>query len=248
MTYKIIKKGILPVFLLFSMLFLSCSGEGLNIFDQKNSNKDKSTMAALAFLLNSPTEGKKRVSIYITDDLNSYKSVTVTLNSVEINSGSGSSCRLLSAPVTFNITELGLKKSIHFLDKVICDPVPYNRLNIGFDEAVTIVDASNGSHNCLLTAYKDHKNAVNALACTGGKCSISITGAINLLDADNDDGPGHDKDDDDGVDDDKIVLDFPLQDFEASFPPAGQCTVTFKVEPLHAEGLNGKHASGYKED
>lgn len=167
------------------------------------------------------------VALYVTDSLSKYKRVAVTINSVQlVHIGSGASCDVLTTPVTLDITDLA--SVLQLLDVTTCPAINFNRIIIEFDKRVLLTDESNTTANCKFSSYKEGNSNPNILLCNGNTCSISISGAVNVISKQNSD----------------LALDFDLAEFVVT-PPF--CDVTMKVSPLSASDFDARHDEGDKE-
>ncbi len=165
---------------------------------------------------------------YITDNLGSYESVQLTLNSAQLRHPSGRSCEIIAGPVEFDAAELGRDQIVEHVDTATCEAGPYNRLYVELDDDVKLQQTSGGPpQDCkFVSYYEDNSRRPNRLACTNGVCSLEITGAVNLIAGTRE----------------KVALDVDLKEFTvdtASTP----CEVTLKVSPVRADN---KLAAGYR--
>jgi hypothetical protein len=178
------------------------------------------------------TTSRSAVSLYVTDDLGDYQSVSLTLNSVQLrHTGSGASCEIISGPgpVPVDAAELGHQQLIELVDTTNCEARPYNRLHVELDEDVSLIDNTGTTHACKFTSYRDAMGQPNRLTCSNGLCTLDINGAVNLV------AGGHEH----------VALDADLKEFTVDFTRT-PCEVTLKLSPLHAEGIEQKVAAGYR--
>lgn len=177
------------------------------------------------------------VGFYLTDDMSAYfTQVTATIDKVTfINTGSGASCDVLTTPTTMNIAELS--DVMQLVNVSQCDAVPYNRIHIEFEKSVGLTSGPNWTVPnktgvCSFISYKDQGANPNTLNCSGTSCSLDVNGAVNVLADQNN----------------KLALDFNLKEFDVvGFGTASPCTVTMKVSPLHAVGMQARCNQGYRE-
>jgi hypothetical protein len=167
------------------------------------------------------------VALYATDDMSDHKQVVATINRVTVvSTGSGTTCDVLTTPVTINIANLS--SVLQLLNTANCPAVPYNRLHIEFNKTVELMDQAGIQSACSFTSYKDEINRPNRLQCSGDTCSLDINGAINVF-----------------VNRTNLLgLDFNLKDFDVGHFGTPQCSVTMKVSPLHGAGFR---KPGYRE-
>jgi hypothetical protein len=143
-----------------AILFHSCSGGGSG---SSGGNTSSGTVA-----------------LYATDDMSNQQQVIATINKVTIlNTGSGASCDVLTAPTTINIADLS--DVLQLLNVANCPAVPYNRLQIEFDKSVELMEQSGTQSSCSFTSYKDDSNRPNVLQCNDTTCTLDINGAVNVL-------------------------------------------------------------------
>ncbi len=171
--------------------------------------------------------GTGTVALFFTDDLADYRHVIGTITSVRLfHTGTSASCRIVSEPLTYDFTDLA--DVLQLVRKAQCDAVPYNRLELVFEEAVSLTDAAGTSADCTFVSYKDESNHINRLSCSNGSCTLTVNGAVNVL-------ANHEH---------AIALDFDLKEFEVQPEPlvAGEsCTVTMKVSPIHSVDMDDMH-------
>ncbi len=172
--------------------------------------------------------GSGTVGLYVTDYSGPYTQVTATLENVRmISTGSGTSCDLLSAPVSVNIANLA--NVMQLIDLSQCPAGPYNRFQIGFDQGLQLLSGSTGTPiPCSFTSYMDNGmgSKSNVLDCDPVThiCSLDITGAVNVL----------------AKRQSKTALDFDLKNFVVTGYGSPACSVTMKVSPLTPEEMR-KH-------
>jgi len=162
------------------------------------------------------------VALYATDSMSDYKQVIATINKVTVmNTGSGASCDVLTAPTTIDIANLS--GVLQLLNVANCPAVPYNRVHIEFERSVELMNIAGQKSACSFTSYKENGGRVNTLKCSGATCTLDINGAVNVLVSQH-----H-----------KVGLDFDLKDFDVvSFGTGtGSCSVTMKVSPLHGQAF-----------
>jgi hypothetical protein len=192
------------------------------------------TIAVLAVLLVSCGDDNifvGKVSLFVTDDISGYQQVAAVINSVSvISTGTLAACGLLTEPSGVDVAELS--DEILLLDVSPCIAGHYNRIQVVFNERVTLTDGS-ATQTCRFVSYKDDSGNPNVLVCDPGGdiCALEINGAVNVF----------------GDKNEKLALDFALKDFEVAGFPGQDCTVTMKVSPLHAAGIDGKTELGYME-
>jgi len=175
--------------------------------------------------------GSTTVFGYITDDLGGYESVNLTVNRVELRHPSGRICPIISEPIEFDAAELGRDQIVEHVDTTNCEAGPYNRLYVELDEKVTLQQTSaDPLQECTFESYYDDNSIrPNRLACTTGAeptCSLEITGAVNLI----------------ANTRENVALDVDLKEFTVD-TTSGQCKVTLKVSPVHADN---KLKAGYR--
>lgn len=171
------------------------------------------------------------VPLYLTDDMGGFKQVLVTLNSVQlVHTGTSTTCDLLTEPESLDIANLA--GVLQLLDTTECPVQAYNRIHIGFEKAVGLMDQNGEPAECLFESYKekDNPDQPNVLNCADGTCTISINGAINVIA--------------DTVN--PFALDFDLKNFEVENFGVPDCRVTLKVEPQNSNDIDEKMAAGYK--
>ena len=170
------------------------------------------------------------VSAYVTDDLGSYDSVVLTLNSVQLRHTSGRSCEIIRGPLEIDAAELGRDQIVQHVDTTTCGAGPYNRLHVEVDDDVTLGQTVNNqpvTEACkFVSYYEGNSRRPNRLACTNGACSLDITGAVNLIAGNHE----------------HVALDADLKEFDVTRTTTG-CEVTLKVSPLRADD---KLAAGYR--
>jgi hypothetical protein len=157
--------------------------------------------------------------------------VVAVINSVSLrHTGSGQECGLLTGPMEVDIAELSAQ--ILLLGVSECEARSYNRIRVVFDENVTLTENSL-TQICRFVSYKDDSGNPNILACDPleDTCTLEINGAVNVFAGQHE----------------EVALDFELKDFEVEGFPGVDCTVTMKVSPLHASGMEGKKQQGYME-
>jgi len=171
--------------------------------------------------------GTGTVALFFTDDMADYQHVIGTITSVRIfHTGTSASCQIVSEPLAYDFTDLA--NVLQLVREAQCDAVPYNRLELVFEEAVSLTDAAGTSADCTFVSYKDESNHINTLSCSGGSCTLTVNGAVNVL-------ANHEH---------AIALDFDLKEFEVQPEPivAGEsCTVTMKVSPIHSVDMDSMH-------
>jgi hypothetical protein len=170
------------------------------------------------------------VSAYVTDDLAGYESVLMTVNTVQLqHMGGNRLCTIIPGPLTMDAAKLGRDQLLDLVNTTSCDAGPYNHLHIELDQNVTLVDASQQSQSCKFVSYLDDRGQPNALSCTNGTCSLDVTGAVNLVTGNHE----------------HVALDADLKQFTVDTTKT-PCEVTFKLSPLHAQGMDDKLAAGYR--
>jgi hypothetical protein len=195
---------VLTLSIIASALLYACSGGG-------SGGGTFSTAGA------SSTKGT--VGLYLTDDMSMYTQVTATVERVQlVSTGTGTSCDLLNAPVSVNISNMA--GIMQLVDVTQCPSGPYNRYRIEFDKSVQLVSGTSGTPSlCFFTSYMKHGHGnPNKLACDPATdiCTLDITGAVNVL----------------AQMDNKVALDFDLKNFIVANLGMPNCTVTMKVHPL----------------
>jgi len=172
---------------------------------------------------NGSSDQKGAVALYVTDGMADFQQVTATITRVQArNTGTGTSCDILTDPVTMNISELS--SVLQLVGIAECPAADYNRLHIEFEQDVQLMDGQGVPSACSFTSYKDNGNGPNVLACdpASGICSLDINGGVNVLV--NRTTP--------------VALDFDLKDFDVrNFGDPETCAVTMKVSPIHADGI-----------
>jgi hypothetical protein len=169
------------------------------------------------------------VSGYVTDNLGTYESVVLTLNSVQLRHPSGRNCEIITGPLEIDAAELGRDEILEQVDTTTCEAGPYNRLFVELAEDVKLVGPPPGNtvSECKFVSYFDaNQGAPNRLACANGICSLNITGAVNLIAGNHE----------------HVALDVDLKNFVVDTNPT-PCEVTLKVSPLHAAD---KLAAGFR--
>lgn len=169
------------------------------------------------------------VSAYLTDDLGGYQSVEFTLDSVQLrHTGENRNCEIISGPLPLDAAALGRDQLLDLVSAGQCPAGPYNRLHVAFDDDVTLHDGQN-THYCKFVSYLDDSGWPNRLHCADGLCALDLTGAVNLV------AGAHEH----------IALDADLRQFTVDLART-PCEVTLKLSPLHASGMDGKMAAGYR--
>lgn len=164
------------------------------------------------------------VALYATDGIADYKQVIATINMVQLkHTGSGAACNVLSTQMTINIANLA--NELQLLSVAQCPAVPYNRIHIGFNKSVELMDALDTKATCSFASYKDGSNHPNVLQCDGMDCSLDVNGAVNVL-------VNHTN---------AMALDFDLKHFDVDHFGTPSCSVTMKVSPLHGDGVEKLH-------
>ena len=170
----------------------------------------------------SSTPQSGAVGLFMTDDASTYQQVAAVINSVAlVNSSDGSSCSVLSTPVSMNLSDLS--NVVQLINTTTCPAANYNRLQLVFSNAVGVTNSGGISNACAFTSYRTaHNGTPNALSCSGNNCTLDITGAVNVL----------------ASQDNQVGLDFVLKDFDVNGFGTSACTVTMRVSPLDAAGMN----------
>jgi hypothetical protein len=169
------------------------------------------------------------VALFVTDNLSDFDQVITTITGVEIlHTGPGTSCALLSEPVTLDIAELA--SELLLLDLTSCPAGQYDRIRVETSNAVTLAMGDTSSE-CTFTSYKDNENKPNVLHCSGDTCFMEINGRVNVMVSQNS----------------TLTLDFDLKEFEVEGFGEPECTVTMKVEPLNANDVDDKKDKGSRE-
>lgn len=167
------------------------------------------------------------VALFFTDDLADYQHVIGTITSVRLfHTGTSASCLIVSEPLAYDFTDLA--NVLQLVREAQCDAVPYNRLELVFEEAVSLTDAAGTSADCTFVSYKDESNQINTLSCSGGSCTLTVNGTVNVM-------ANHEH---------AIALDFDLKEFEVQPEPlvtGESCTVTMKVSPIHNVDMGDLH-------
>lgn len=168
------------------------------------------------------------VSLYVTDNLDSYSGVTGTINAVSLqHKSTGAACILFNSPQSFDFAALGYAQIMELLTVTVCPAASYNRLHINVEPVISLTDAV-GTQECRLVSYKDEKDQPNALNCDVNGCELILTGATNVV----------------ANQHREMALDFDLKSFEVDMVP-DPCEVTMKVSPLHGAGISEKEIAGY---
>lgn len=177
---------------------------------------------------NQPSTGT--VALFATDDISDYKQVTATINNVKlIHTGSGRSCEVLAGPENIDIANLS--DVLQLIDVKNCEAGPYNRIHLNFAKSVSLMDAGDVMGTCEFVSYKDKDSPgrnPKILQCGADNCTMDINGAVNVLASRYN----------------KVALDFDLKEFEVMNFPDPACTVTMKVSPLNASGMDDKKRTG----
>jgi Domain of unknown function (DUF4382) len=161
-----------------------------------------------------------KVSLFLADDISDYQQVTATITAIQLlNTGSGDSCTILTAPVTVDITNLA--GVMQLVDVSSCPAVPYNRIHMEFAKTVNLMNAAGDTSLCSFASYLNSSGQPNALSCGTDTCTLDINGAVNVLTAE----------------DHKLALDFDLKNFLVSGFGTSACTATLKVSPLNAADM-----------
>ncbi|MEW6601165.1 MAG: DUF4382 domain-containing protein [Nitrospirota bacterium] len=169
------------------------------------------------------------VALYVTDDLGSYKKVSITINDIQlVHIATGASCDVLENPVTVDLTELSTV--FQLLDVTSCPSRNYNRVIIDMDKQTILTDSGGVSDECEMNTYKSDQGSTNALICDPD-CSINMSGAVNVLASETS----------------NVALDFDLKEFEVSQFGGAFCTVTMKVFPVNSSDFDKRHEEGSKE-
>ncbi len=172
------------------------------------------------------------VGLYITDDMSLMSQVTATVNKVQlVNTGMGTSCDMLAAPVTLNIANLA--NVMQLVDVTQCPAGPYNRFRIEFEKGVQLLSGTTGTvSSCSFTSYMANGMGMamqpNNLSCDPDTniCTLDVNGAVNVL----------------GMQDNKLALDFDLKNFSVMNMGLQDCSVTMKVSPM-GPGQMRQHGS-----
>ena len=179
------------------------------------------------------------VALYITDDkLDGAQKVEVLIKEIRMeNSGSGLSCTVFSPDTPYAIDLTDVQNTLQLLDTTNCPEGQYNRLVVVMEQSPVNVIYLGQAYTCSLTTYDpemDNSQVVkpNRTVCdnSAGECFIEVTGAVNVLASQNN----------------EVALDFELKDSDINFDNSGNCTVAFKVSPIHADGM--KTAKQNKEE
>jgi len=171
------------------------------------------------------------VSTYATDDISEYDEVAAIVNGVSIlNTGTGLKCVLLDAPKPMDLAKLD--DEMLLISVKGCPAGDYNRFEVVLAREVTLTDGED-TQTCTFTSYKDKKGTPNTLYCdpVTDLCSIQMTGDQSVIPRENN----------------KLVLDFDLKEFEVEDFPDPGCTVTMKVAPLNGSEMDDKKDKGYLE-
>ncbi|EDP75648.1 DUF4382 domain-containing protein [Hydrogenivirga sp. 128-5-R1-1] len=173
------------------------------------------------------------VALYATDDpLESAGRVEVQIKKVRMeNTGTGAYCDVFSPQTPYPVDLTDLKNTLQLLDTANCPEGQYNRLVVVLEQSPVEViydrnkDGTPESYTCSLTDYTPQGSGQlpNRTECdnTAGECTVEVTGAVNIL----------------ANQTNEVALDFELKDSEINFDNNNNCTVKFKVSPLHADGL-----------
>ena len=174
------------------------------------------------------------VVLYITDSPeDDYNRVEFTINSVQLlHTGTSTTCDVLTPPEPIDDIDItDLSSILQLLDISNCTSRSYNRIHVEFGKQVVLTDMSDTTDTCDFTSYKDINNNPNVLQCNGNSCFIDINGAVNVFSKQNN----------------KLALEFNLKEFEVVDFGLPSCSVTIKVSPLNASGIDNKHNDGYEE-
>ena len=170
------------------------------------------------------------VALYITDDkLEGAQKVEVLIKEIRMeNSGTGLSCTVFSPQTPYAIDLTDVQNTLQLLDTSNCPDGQYNRLVVVLQQSPVNVIYQGQAYTCSLTSYdpeKDNSQVIkpNRTVCddSAGECVVEVTGAVNIL----------------ANQTNEVALDFELKDSDINFDNNGNCTVAFKVSPLHADGL-----------
>ncbi|MDH5649558.1 MAG: hypothetical protein OEY67_07850 [Gammaproteobacteria bacterium] len=122
------------------------------------------------------------MSLYVTDDLGSYSQVSATINSVSLtHQNKDVQCVLFDSPQSFNFADLGVRHVLELLSVTSCEVSDYNRLTISLGRDVFLTNAGGTNYQCVFSSYKNEQGQPNVLSCDTNSCTVSLSGAINLL-------------------------------------------------------------------
>ncbi len=173
---------------------------------------------------NNAGSGSGTVGVYVTDDMSMYSQVTATIEKIQlVNTGPGTSCDLLAAPVTANIANLS--NVMQLVDVTQCIAGSYNRFRLEFDKSVQLMSATGTTSDCFFTSFMDQGSGTQpkVLNCDAstGICTLDVNGAVNVL----------------AMKDNKLALDFDLKNFDVKNFGMQNCSATMNVSPLTASQM-----------
>ncbi len=206
----------IPAVILSVLLILSCSGFLFLSCGKAEKGAD-------------PGEGTGNVALFITDNISFYKQVIATVSGVRlVNSGTGTVCDLLTAPVTLDISNL--TDMAQFVSIAECPAGEYNRIDIQFQRDVQLMDQLDNPSACRFASYLDQGGRQQALTCDPDTniCILSIRGAVRQGAVQVLGGRYND-----------LGIDFDLKQFTvAGFGDPPACSVTMNVYAIDAASLN----------
>lgn len=129
-----------------------------------------------------PGSGKGKVALFITDNLAYYKQVVATITGVRmVNSGTGEVCEVLTAPVTYDISNLS--DLAQYTGLADCPAGRYNRVDVDVRRDVLLMDEQDAASPCTFTEFLDENGGVRPLACdeTTGICTLSVRGGRRVV-------------------------------------------------------------------
>ncbi|RLJ70509.1 uncharacterized protein DUF4382 [Hydrogenivirga caldilitoris] len=179
----------------------------------------------------SGSAGSGTVALYVTDSpLEDAGKVEVAIKEIRMeHKGSGTTCTVFAPDTPYTVDLTDIKNTLELLDLTSCPEGPYNRLVVVLDKDVNVL-YNDELKTCTLVDYdpdrdgQDKPIKPNRTQCDDNECFVYVTGAVNVLANQTND----------------VALDFELKDSEINIDNSGNCTVAFKVSPLHAEGMKDK--------
>jgi hypothetical protein len=176
-----------------------------------------------------PGSGKGTVALFITDNISFYQQVISTITGVRlINSGTGTVCEILKAPVTLDIANLA--SVAHYVDLAECPAGSYNRIDVDVLADVRLMNQLGNPSSCAFKSFIQQNGDVTPLSCDAatGICTLTVPGGERgrtvLVQEDqyND-----------------LGIDFGLKQFlVANFGNPSACAVTMAVYPVSAVEMN----------
>ena len=167
------------------------------------------------------------VAFYLTDKPETnVEEVNVTINKVEfLHTGRGTECVLFEYDPTSgepnplkDVNVLELEDSYLFVNETECEKAPYNRLRVDFDREVT-VKKDGQLYSCVVEGFDRGKGKQpNRPHCVGESCYIELNGAVNVA-----------------ANVENVGVDFDIKKSKIIIDDAGNCSITFKLSPLHID-------------